>query len=785
MINSSAAFQAALTQDSRSFSARLLYNSTEVSGDIRKITIVKGSSGASDFAPGSVFCPYIEVIMDNCPEALEGKELELLIGLDTGSSVEEIRLGYFTVGRPSTSAYRTTFTAQGRISSKLSGEFGAVPQTLTIGNVASQIQTDSGVTIEFESGIDTTLPINGVFASNCTFPGMTDRGALEAIAQVVGGYATETADGTVRVCKFRTTATASHSAASMLTPPEFHDLDTEITGVKAIVSQSGDGTEDAYESGSPVNLEVSAPYMTAGAFTDYAAGLIGLVWRGGHADLSLGDPRLEAWDTVQITDTLSNTFILPCMSVVHIFDGGLQTSVDAPSIVPPEESGGSIIREAQIARAIANDARKVANNYLSSDNTGVMVADMTDGVVETPSEATTRNVFITAGYEDGGGVEHPAGTYVRDGQETLARFGETTVLGKEDKSHLEIDENSLEMLGPGNEGSYAFIGDLRGTGGQADITEGFLGDGDETQFQVTFTVASVTEVAINGSVTTAYTRSGRTFTFTSAPSATSDIEIKYRTASANAKAYTLGRRGNGNVGGMSVAENSGCIASGNYSHAEGLATEASGKKAHSEGEATMAVGEASHAEGYLGRAIGKYAHAGGYGSEASGTGAFAHGCFAMATGSYSTALGREVEARGANQTVVGRYNKPDPNGKYAFIVGNGSDSSSNAFAVGWDGSIDAPVFKIVEYSYAYTNLAAGAGLYITANDFGASTPSGYRPAAVLTCNSGSAANCSVVYFNGAATGTNNMMRIVNTSTAARSYTARITILYVMSSMVAS
>ena len=122
MINSSAAFQAAVAQDSRLFSARLLYNNTEVYGDIRKITIVKGSCGASDFVPGTVFCPYIEVIMDNCTLALEGKELELLIGLDIGGAVEEIRLGYFTVGKPSTSAYRTTFVAQGRIAS-MSGAF--------------------------------------------------------------------------------------------------------------------------------------------------------------------------------------------------------------------------------------------------------------------------------------------------------------------------------------------------------------------------------------------------------------------------------------------------------------------------------------------------------------------------------------------------------------------------------------------------------------------------------------------------------------------------------------
>lgn len=86
---------------------------------------------------------------------------------------------------------------------------------------------------------------------------------------------------------------------------------------------------------------------------------------------------------------------------------------------------------------------------------------------------------------------------------------------------------------------------------------------------------------------------------------------------------------------------------GNYSHAEGSNTIAFANYSHSEGNSTSANGEASHTEG---------------------------------TG---------TTAGSANQHVQGRYNVADNNNNFAFIIGNGTDSSnrSNAMAVGWDGKL--------------------------------------------------------------------------------------------------
>ena len=84
-------------------------------------------------------------------------------------------------------------------------------------------------------------------------------------------------------------------------------------------------------------------------------------------------------------------------------------------------------------------ASKVADNYLSSDNTGIMVADMTDGNTYTPSNVPsgTKNTFID---EDS--------FQVRDGQETLASFGTTIVIGKRGTNNLrvKIESRSFQII---------------------------------------------------------------------------------------------------------------------------------------------------------------------------------------------------------------------------------------------------------------------------------------------------------------------------------------------------
>lgn len=95
------------------------------------------------------------------------------------------------------------------------------------------------------------------------------------------------------------------------------------------------------------------------------------------------------------------------------------------------------------ANANAIDARKVATNYLSADNTGIMVADMNDGE-QTPSTATGKNVFI----------DHDS-VNIRNGQAVLSSFGNGIVtLGEKGKARLELTTGSIK--GISNQGVINF-----------------------------------------------------------------------------------------------------------------------------------------------------------------------------------------------------------------------------------------------------------------------------------------------------------------------------------------
>lgn len=104
-------------------------------------------------------------------------------------------------------------------------------------------------------------------------------------------------------------------------------------------------------------------------------------------------------------------------------------------------------------------AAKVADNYLSADNTGIMVADMTDGNTYTPSTVPsgTKNTFID---EDS--------FQVRDGQEILASFGTTTVIGKKGANNLrtKIGSGNFQII-DNDDNVLSNIGRVPATAGEA------------------------------------------------------------------------------------------------------------------------------------------------------------------------------------------------------------------------------------------------------------------------------------------------------------------------------
>ena len=138
--------------------------------------------------------------------------------------------------------------------------------------------------------------------------------------------------------------------------------------------------------------------------------------------------------------------------------------------------------------------------------------------------------------------------------------------------------------------------------------------------------------------------------------------------------FSMGRKSNTVIGSRSHAEGYITTASSNCSHAEGFATTASGYYSHAEGVSTIASGDSSHAEGGS--------------TTASGINSHAEGDGATASGDRSHAEGWSTTASSQNQHVQGKYNIVYSQGKYAHIVGNGTNMSahSNAHTLDWNGN---------------------------------------------------------------------------------------------------
>ena len=153
---------------------------------------------------------------------------------------------------------------------------------------------------------------------------------------------------------------------------------------------------------------------------------------------------------------------------------------------------------------------------------------------------------------------------------------------------------------------------------------------------------------------------------------------------------TIGSRASGSsVGNHSQVYGFVCEASGNYAHASGYESWANENYAHASGYIAKALGSASHAEGSHTTASGTYSHAEGRITTASGTGSHAEGSYTTADGDYSHAQNYYTVAASDYQTVMGRYNIPDSNDMYAFIIGNGmfEGALSDAFRVDWSGNV--------------------------------------------------------------------------------------------------
>lgn len=382
------------------------------------------------------------------------------------------------------------------------------------------------------------------------------------------------------------------------------------------------------------------------------------------------NPSEEGWYELDISDsqseyimahlavTTEGLWVLPSGSFVrhYLIDSNDNRIVDSNGdyIVDysfdPNSSDGYKILLSNTGMSVYNDAGAQIAEYSGTTRIGV---------------STQRHIFI-----DSDSVDIKNGSVVlaqflddrivfNDGDGNLvARFGETTQIGENGKTRVEVDYHSLKLIDLDNE-TYFHLSDLRDADGYLAIEESFTADGNSRFFFLSYTAASTDyTVTVSDSSGGIVTKAVRNVGFATAPTEGATITVAYYTTSYDAKAITFGTRISGTVGGMSMAM--------------GIANKATSARAIAIGMRNSATGQGSVAIGSDCKATGNEAFAIGYETEAT---------------HYAVAQNQGTKASSLYQTAMGRYNIEDKAGKYALIIGNGEYdlARSNAYAVTFNG----------------------------------------------------------------------------------------------------
>lgn len=347
MINSSTDFESKVRELSRTFCCRLKKSGSVMDCTVKKLSVYKGMMGEK-VALGSVYIPYMEAEIQEFSESLMGDVLTAEVGLligkndDRSKNFEYIKMGTFQVSEESYNDGVMKIKAVGTLSTKFIGLYTSeLTYPASVADIAAELQSQTGVNIGFDSGIRTS----GVVEIEPK--GLQRSEMICYLAGLVGGCATEDADGNVVIKRLSSGNTFSMTGDVCTQIPSFSSS-YDLTGLRVVTQgsyedENGDTVpEVAFSHGAPIKMEYSNPFMTQAAFDMFATAVVDYSFNPATVPIALGDPRIEPWDTLSFTDRQGEVYKVPCLNIEHTFDGGFSTKIIAPGEESVSESSAQV-----------------------------------------------------------------------------------------------------------------------------------------------------------------------------------------------------------------------------------------------------------------------------------------------------------------------------------------------------------------------------------------------------------------------------------------------------------
>lgn len=360
----------------------------------------------------------------------EGAEMHVELGVkdwDTDDPVQWISLGYFTADKQPKNATAVKVTALDRMLwFDVDVDWESLTFPCTVASLVTQVCTICSVPLATTL---TTLPNYDYTISYAPGGTMSYRTLIQWCALLTGTCAQINSNGEL-VLKWYTDCGVTITSANRYS----HTIEEEDITLTGIYYRSETGME---------YLEGTADYAleTSGCLilqnnVETALQAINTARSGFHyrpfTAVIQSAPFLEPLDMITFTDKDGNDH--PCIISKITYTGNASTPVSGVGETARQVSYANLSGLTKEQEQAVDDAKKYATNYMASDETGIMVANMTDGQRYTPStvESGMKNAFID-----------PNGFYVRDGSDVLAQFGTTSQIGMDDANHQVIDSNGI------------------------------------------------------------------------------------------------------------------------------------------------------------------------------------------------------------------------------------------------------------------------------------------------------------------------------------------------------
>lgn len=324
MYQSTAGFGNLVQQDSRTFKCLLTYDKVSIT-KVKSIKLTGGSETEDDFSLGSTMSQYIEVTIPDGNLLIEGKEILLQIGMDVNGLTEYIPMGYFTVGKPKKADDQITFTAYDRMMNT-ERTFSMDGTTTNTVAVLKKIADITGVPVV----------TSGLTAISIKVPkGYSCREVLSYVAQLYGAFAVCNRRGQIELHTY-VDSDYKVKTSRYWGNFEHNDYAFDVSKFVCFTGQDKNGKSISIFSGSGArSVSFSNPFMTQTVLNNILASFKNFSYMPGTLKM-LGDPRLDPWDILTVTDLSGNTYKVPIMKLDWEYDGGLTYSVEAVGLSEEE-----------------------------------------------------------------------------------------------------------------------------------------------------------------------------------------------------------------------------------------------------------------------------------------------------------------------------------------------------------------------------------------------------------------------------------------------------------------